>query len=225
MNIQISEILNEYIAGLLVLATAAILALLWPRGRRVLFGVPALLRERARAIVGIRDWRVSIYRRSPSTQNTLPSDTKSQLRFCDLNEAVRRELRIKDLPEDEKYKLLDKFILPKIYGSQTEGTLHLLDDRGRSIQSRDIKLIGPKDDFDTMITQSGMQIRFTFEFQDPRHEILFDADRDIGFEAVKQWRMVGRPRNSWQLCAGSRQVEIWIDYLRFDGLIIYDTRE
>ena len=90
---------------------------------------------------------------------------------------------------------------------------------------REVKLEVQKvDDFHTDIWQDGMELRLTIEFQNCEYEIPFDEDKIIHFYVEKsgnRWNVGCKRKQSWKEPSGSHKVEVWIYYLKFNGLIFY----
>ena len=172
--------------------------------------------------------RVSRYKHRLLNWDDLPQDSKDKVGFQDLNESARRsmrirdlpdsvrmEMRLKDLPQDEKYRILERLILPKIQSIRTHGELSLLDDRDSPTLSRGVWLTVQRDNQYIDMGQSGVQLPIKVEFVTPSEEIACQLDQRIGFRG-ENWTVVGRILRHSQLCPGSRRIEVWVDRLYFE---------
>ena len=186
--------------------------------RRVVLGIR---RPFSWSATEIREWRrVSTYRHRHITWDDLPKESKDSVRFLDLSENARDSVKMHQLPQDEKYKLLDKFILPKLRGATFEGTLHLLNDEGSTTLFESARLTLPPVEHPGVIDRDGMQLTLLIIFENPENEIALPRGGKIGFEA-KAWRMIGNIRTRQRISPGSQNVEIWITYLQFDGIPVF----
>ena len=176
----------------------------------------------------VQEWRrLFSFRRRALTWDDLSQNSKDNVRFHDFSESARQKIRLSDLPRNEKHDILSKIFLPKIYDTQYDARLALLDNRNSPIYERDVKSVVKKvDDFQTEIWQDGMELHLTIEFQSCDFEIPFDKDRIIHFDAEKsgnRWFMLCKPKYSRKELSGSHKVAVWIYHLRFNGLVFYQS--
>ena len=168
-----------------------------------------------------REWRrVSVYRHRRITWDDLPKESKDSVRLLDLSENARDSVKMHQLPQGEKYNLLDKFILPQLRGVTFEGTLHLLNDEGSTILAESAQVTIPPFEHPGVISQDGMELQPEITFENSGNEIALPRGGRIGFEA-RRWRMVGNIVTRRRVSPGSQSVELWVTDLYFDRLWMF----
>ena len=103
--------------------------------------------------------RVSDYKYRCITWSDLTESSQERVTLHDLSDSARNSVRLRDISQSDKYNLLDRLILPKMWDVPFNGQISLLDDRGVSSIDRDAQLTIRKDDQHFLvINQNGMRL-------------------------------------------------------------------
>ena len=145
--------------------------------------------------------RVSRYKHRPITWCDLAQEEKNNVRFHHLGEPARELMKIHNLPRTEKYSLLDKFILPHLFGSTLGGTLHLFDEANRLILGELVHVTVPREDITTQIGRDTITLEIHITFDDPQNQFPCPVGREIGFSS-QSWHFVGRIQQRSRLVTG-----------------------
>ena len=167
--------------------------------------------------------RVSDYKYRCITWSDLTESSQGRVTLHDLSDSARNSVRLRDISQSDKYNLLDRLILPKMWDVPFNGQISLLDDRGAPSIDRDARLTIRKDDQHFLvINQNGMRLDVLIEFLIPAYEIALPGNAKIRFRPEGlRWIMSGTVMTNTPVSAGIRRVEIWIDYFVFDRLAVY----
>ena len=150
----------------------------------------------------------------------LPQQAKDDVRLQDLSEEARASIRLSDLPLVEKRNVLDKFIFPKLFGTQHDGELSLLDDRNYVTLQEASQVTFPKEEDYRAVDQNGMLLTFLISFESPETEIALQRYARIGF-TCRYWMAAGNVRRRTRVSPGIQSVEVWVTIFSFDGLSFF----
>ena len=150
----------------------------------------------------------------------LPQQAKGDVRFHDLSEGARASIGLSDLPLVEKRNVLDKFIFPKLFGTQHDGELSLLDDRNYITLQEASQVTFPKEEDYRAMDQDGMLLDSLISFESPETEIALQRDARIGF-TCRYWTAAGNVRRRTRVSPGTQRVEVRVTIFSFDGLSFF----
>ena len=172
-------------------------------------------------VTAIKEWRrVAVYRYRRITWDDLPQESKDNVTFHALSEHARDLIGLKDLPRDEKRRILDNLILPNLNDVQHDGTLSLLDDMGAITLSEYAQVTISLDNPYRDLHQDGMLLSLDIAFESPQNEIAFRVGEKIWFES-HSWIVAGNIRQRGRMPSGTQLVTIWVTFLYFGWLHVF----
>ena len=172
-------------------------------------------------VTAVKEWRrVAVYRHRRITWDDLPQESKDNVTFHALSEHARDLIGLKDLPRDEKRRILDNFIMPNLNDVQHDGTLSLLDESGATTLSEYAQVTISRDNPYRDLRQDGMLLSLDIAFESPQNEIAFRVGEKISFESRSRI-VAGNIRQRGRMPSGTQLVTVWVTFLYFDWLHVF----
>ena len=199
-------------------------------------------------VTGIKEWRrVSGYRLRDLTWDDLPQESKNKVlfedlsdsaqglinwhhlpevskhhvSFQDLGEEARSSIKVKDLLRDQKFSLLDQFIMPKLQGAPHEGNLALFEDKMTVSLSDTAQVTIDQALSSSSVQQDRMQLTFKISFINPGSDFQIPMGKTIAFSAGG-WGVLGTVSSRVRTDPDAQTVVVWVTSLAFESLVLYE---
>lgn len=198
-------------------------------------------------VTGFKEWRrVSGYRHRDLTWDDLPQESKNKVMFDDLSDLAQRlinwhhlsevskhhvsfqdlgdearsSIKVKDLPRDQKFSLLDQFIMPKLHGVPHEGKLAQFEDKMTVSLSETAQVTIDQALRSGSVQQDRMQLTLKISFINPGTDFPIPMGKMIGF-STDGWVVLGTVNSRVRTDPDAQTVVVWVTNLIFESLIIY----